>query len=311
MKKFFSLLILCLIIFSTPAHACFKKKQKLDQSEKMVQTRQEWEEKAKNVNLENRKIEPYQKPKDDTHLPKDDPYKKFVKYNTPPGSAEVDLSKLKRIMDIRSQGVVEPNFRFMAYSEYYYSPHNNQISSDIFIQKMQTSLSRVKRVLDANILDNKRTPVISAGTHEFKNNLFNTLTIVDWSKNSKKLLVKEKVGSSVTGIFQTYIWIYFMEDENSYARKYSELNDAIRQYWGQKLKLAMNYYRWDIRPLGFSKEKPDSVIAHAIAWDKDKKEIFLGVWELDLNESKINLLSETPIDIPISINGLILKEYLP
>lgn len=309
MKIFFSCLLLVFFFFGSIQISSAKEK-----FERLVETTQEWKEKAKSVELEKRNIKPYEKTLDKEYLPKMQVPRKFVKYNIPPGGRELDLTKLTKMPDVRSQGVIEPKFVYMAYSEHYFSASNNQISSEIFIQKMPLKLTRMQRALDTNILNTTRKPVISAGVQEFKQNLFNSLTIVDWSKNSSKLLVKEKIGSTITGIYQTYVWIYYMPDRKNkegYSRKFDEVNEAISNHFAKENGIALNNYRWNITPLGFSKEKPDCVIIEANTWSKNKKPIFLGVWQLNTKNGEITLLSKEPKLFEVSANGIMVKEQLP
>ena len=315
MKKLLALILLLLCICQN-AHAFklhnpFSKKSK-QEAEKMVQTKEEWEEKAKNINLEDRKIPSYQRPQDKDFKPKTPPSKKFVKYNISAGNREVNFSEIQNKLDIRGQGVFDRRMKYMAYGEYYYSPTCNQISSDIYVQKLKGSLNSMNRALSASVLNTQRTPAISTGTEEFRENLFSTLTIVDFSSDSTKLLVKEKVGSAKEGIFRNYIWIYFMDggQDQWFAIKFAQVNEIIKKYHA-KTGLALDNYRWDIKPLGFSKENPQVVAIEAFAWDKDKKQIFLGLWGLDCSNASVNLISATPMPIEISANGIIVKEFLP
>lgn len=307
-RIFILLLILCFSI----QNPSFAKKKKVP-PQRMVETKEEWYEQAKNINLEERKIPEYKELQDKDFKPKAQPPKKFVKYNSAPGSREVDLSKIKRLLDIRSQGVFDPDFKYIAYGQYYYTPVYNQISSDIFVQELKSGFTRIKKALSVNILNVNRTPVISSGIAEFRKDMFSTLTIVDFSRDSSKLLVKEKVGSSNSGIFRNYVWIYFMPkgDTAGFSTRYDELNDTIKYYWGNKGYLALDNYRWDLKPLGFSEEKPNMVVVEAFAWDKQGEKIYLGLWGIETDSRKILLLSEKPMQIKLSINALILKEYLP
>lgn len=278
----------------------------------MVQTKEEWEEKAKNVNIEDRKISPYQRPQQKDFKPKTPPSTKFIKYNVAPGGREVNFSDIKNKLELRSQGVFDRQLKYMAYGKYYYSPAYNQISSDIYVQKLKSGLTRMNKALGANVLNTKSTLAISSGEKEFKNNLFSTLTIVDFSTDSKKLLVKEKIGSSVEGIFRNYVWIYFMQGDEIewFAIRFTNLNEAIKRYHA-KTGLALDNYRWDIKPLGFSKDNPEVVISEAFAWDKDKKQIFLGLWAIDCTDASVSLVSKNPTPVEISANGVIVKEFLP
>lgn len=320
MKKALWGLFCCLFLFSALAepvhafklHSPFSKKSR-QEAEKMVQTKEEWQQKAQNVNLEDRKIPAYQKPEDKDFKPKESPNNKFVKYNVAPGEQEVNLSNIKKKQDIRSQGVIDPHFKYMAYGEYYYSPMTDQISSDIFIQELKGGLTRMKKALSTNVLNVNRTPAISTGTKEFYNHMFSTLTIVDFSQDSTRLLVKEKIGSSVNGIYRNYVWVYFIGEDavSGFAIKFSNLNEEIKKFYAKKTGLALDNYRWDIKPLGFSKENPEIIIAESFVFDKDKKPMFLGAWGINCQNASIELLSEEPKAFEISVNALIVKEYLP
>lgn len=319
MKKLSTLMLAALVLFictqsgfAFSLHNPFSKKSK-QEAEKMVQTKKEWEQKAQNVNLEERKISPYQRPEDKDFKPKSPPHKKFVKYNVLPGHREADLSRIIREKDVKSQGVFDPSFKYIAYSQYYYSPEYNQISSELYVQKLKEGATRMQKALSVTPLNAHRTPAIETGTREFQKDLFSTLTIVDFSQDSKKLLVKEKIGSNKEGIFRNYAWVYFMQGDKIewFAIKFSNVNETIKQYHAQNSHIALDNYRWDIKPLGFSKKNPDVIVVESYAWDKDKKEVFLGLWGLNCTDASVQLISKNPMPVELSINGLMVKEYLP
>ena len=317
MKKYISIILFFFLLYNVQVvhaikfHNPFSKKAK-QEIEKMVQTKQDMKEKAKNIDIEERKDPAYEKPQDKDFKPKTPPSKKFVKYNVSPGGREVNFYEIKNKLDIKSQAVFDKQLNFMAYGQYYYSPEYNQISSEIYVQKIKQSVNKIKTALSANVLNTRSILAISSGEKEFRKDLFSTLTIVDFSSDSTKLLVKEKIGSATEGIFRNYVWIYYMQGEQSqwFAIKFNNLNEEIKKYYSSA-NIALDNYRWDIKPLGFSKENPQMVIVEAFAWDKNKKEIFLGLWGIDSNNASITLVSKKPIPIEISANGSIVKEFLP
>ena len=95
-----------------------------------------------------------------------------------------------------------------------------------------------------------------------------------------------------------------------FAIRFSNLNEEIKKYHA-KTGLALDNYRWDIKPLGFSKDNPEIIVIESFAWDKNKKQIFLGLWGIDCTNASIKLISETPKPVEISANGIIVKEFLP
>lgn len=315
MKKIFpTLLIICLCInasaFAFEFKNPFSKKSK-QTVEKMVETKQEWEEKAININLENRYALQYEAPQDKDFKPKLAPQKRFVKYNMPPGTQEADFTKIKREKDIKSAGVIDSHFKYLAYAQYYYSPAYDQISSELYVQELGRGATRIRKVLNTTTLNAHRSPLISVGMEQLQNHMFQTLTIVDFSPDSKKLLVKEKVGSSTKGIFRNYVWVCFLDGENSGAIKFGNLNEEIKRRYKEKTGLALDNYRWDIKPLGFYNEDSDIVIVEAFVWDNNQKQIFLGVWGINCLNSTLKLISEQPTPLNISASGLVVKEFLP
>ena len=317
MKKHAFVALIISLIFTTQSafafklHNPFSKKAK-QEAEKMVQTKDEWEEKAKNVNIEDRKAQPYQRPQDKDFKPKAPPSVKFVKYNVIAGEREVNLSKIKEKLDIKSQGVFDRHLKYMAYGQYYYSPIYNQISSEICIQVLKSNISRIKKALSANVINTKSVLAISSGNKELKKDFFSALTIVDFSPDSSKLLVKEKIGSSNEGIYRNYVWIYYLQGDKSqwFAIRFNNLNETIKKHHA-KTGLALDNYRWDVKPLGFSKDQPETVITEAFAWDKNKKQVFLGLWGINSVNGNIKLISAKPMPVEISASAVIIKEFLP
>lgn len=313
------------------------------ETEPMVQTVQEWQERATDIKMEHRISEPYKEPPNPKLVEKLDPQTFFEKYNSAPGSRELNLEKLKIDKSARSQGVISPDFKLMAYTESYYHPSNRQTASAFFIYPLDTSKGKKQRVLDANVFAGaKKTPLISTTNETLKEFLFSSFTVVDWSKDAKRVLLKEKIGSEIDGVYQTNIWVYFLdekagandktdikEDSKSstgknkasknegaiypYGRKYERLNDTIKQYWFYTNKLNLNHYRWDVKPLGFLAENENIIVCIAHTYDeKNKEHIFLGSWSIDISTGEINLLSTLASDnFEISTNGLVINKRLP
>lgn len=290
-----------------------KKLQKQQQEDTMVHTRDEWLERATDINIEHRKIEPFEE-KNEKLVDKSPFPVYFEKYNKAPGSKEFDLSKLKVNKNARSIGVVSPDFKYMAYTECFYFPSNDQVTSGFYIYPLNTREGRKKRVMSANVgAGAKKTELISASEKKLSQYLFQSLTVIDWSKDSKKVLVKERVGSSNNGLYQTYLWVYFMPDGDieGYAKKFDGLNEVIKDYYYYKNQLILERYRWDIKPLGFDYSNENIVYVQSYTYDSNRVPIFLGLWSVDITTGQINLVSEKPIELEISTNGLILVKKLP
>lgn len=307
-----------------------KKQQK--EAEPMVQTVQEWMERATDIKMEHRIAEPYKEEENKNLVKKLEWPVFFEKYNNAPGSREFNLEKLQAEKSARSQGVISPDYKFMAYTECYYYPSSRQTTSAFFIYPLDTMKGKKQRVIDANVFAGaKKKPLISSTSENMKTALFSAFTVVDWSKDNSKILVKEQRGSAYNGIYETNVWVYFLDESfeddlqdaegdldgayysASRAVKYDELNEAIKQYWFNEELLNLNRYRWDIKPLGFYAKDENIVVCVAYTYDKKNKEhLFLGSWGINLETDEIGLLSKTADEgFEISTNGSVLIRRLP
>ena len=83
----------------------------------------------------------------------------------------------------------------------------------------------------------------------------------------------------------------------------------IIEYWLSK-NVYLPDYKWDIAPLGFSKQDETKIISHAYAY-KDKERKFLGVWIINETGENAYLHSLNKDETPeISANGHCLK-FIP
>ena len=112
--------------------------------------------------------------------------------------------------------------------------------------------------------------------------------------------MKEKIGSSADGIWQTNIIVYDFSTRASY--NLSELRDAVSYYWKEYKGIDLIDKRWDIYPLGFSKGNPNRVMATAYAYTGDTP-VFLGVWSIDYKGEQSRLISLNNGSIEVASNG--------
>lgn len=229
------------------------------------------------------------------------PTYKIVRYNDPPGSVELSLKKnFYREKQQNAQGIVSPDFTKLIYPAIYYSPDSASTSAELFVIPLDTKETELDRILKAHTSNRVQKPLME--TSKTIDNLatFRTLTPVDFSADGTKLLVKEKIGNSFDGIWQTNAWIY--DFETSEAKELSEIRDAIVYHWTTYRGLPLQDKRWDIVPLGFSVENPDRIVCTAYAYT-GQKPVFLGVWSIDINREQTWLVSFENKDINISQSG--------
>ena len=226
----------------------------------------------------------------------------IVRYNNPPGSPEITLGKdfwYRRQQNI--QGIVSPDYRILVYPSVYYYPKNNVVSCDLFVIPLEEKGNALSKIKKANTMHRLPDPILS--TEKSINNFgaFRTLTPIDFSTDGRKLLVKEKVGGRLDGIWQTNAIVYDFDTNTSY--KLNEIRDAIIYYWQEYKNLNLNDIRWDIYPLGFDQNNPDRIVVSAYAYT-GAEPVFLGNWGIDSKGTRSMLISLTPKDVLISMNGV-------
>ncbi len=204
-----------LICFQGECFALFgkHKKEEIPDLPPMVHTVEEWQETARDIKMDMREREKDPFEKEDKYIPAKELPAKITSYNYRPGSRELDLSKIYKTKFVRSPFIISPLFDNAIYSEVYYFPQTRQFSSTLFLIEPDKDLSKKERFADLDIFEHQRRPLISASTKFLKEQLFDTLTVVDFSSDGKKILVKETRGSNKYGIYETYAWVYFLTDE--------------------------------------------------------------------------------------------------
>lgn len=229
------------------------------------------------------------------------PTYKIVRYNDPPGSPELSLNKnFYREKQQNAQGIVSPDFTKLVYPAIYYSPDSASTSAELFVIPLDTRETELDRILKAHTSNRHEKPLMETSKTIDNFATFRTLTPVDFSADGTKLLVKQKIGNSYDGIWETDVFIY--DFETGEARELLEVRDAITHHWTTYRGLPLYDKRWDIVPIGFSQEEPDRIICTAYAYTGEKP-VFLGVWSVDLKGEQSRLVSFENIDIAVSING--------
>lgn len=317
MKNIFRIFFVILLFFVSNNCAFskinfFKKKKQESTVLKMVETKQEWEVEAQNIPLKDRIIKD-KKPEIDKkkyYVPEQNYI--LEKYNYPQGHRELDITGVKNKTYNYPYIVADIRLQYAAYPRYYYSPDNNQISSNFYVEKLDASKSIKDRILDYKHNQLTRTPIIEAGTKDTYDNMFNGLTLVDWSQDSKKLLIKEKVGSLNGGIYKTYLYVHFMQtnDNEAYTLKLNDIDEILKRYFMDYYNTQIVKYKYNIEPLGFALDNDNVIIFHAYIYDKTNKKIFMGTWGYDCIKERAYLFSKDKPSFPVSTNGLILKEIL-
>ena len=229
------------------------------------------------------------------------PTYKIVRYNDPPGSPELSLKdSFHKRHQYNGQGITSPDYSMMVYPVVYYYPDSETTSSDLFVIPLEESGTHLDRMLKANAKKRLPNPILSTEKSIDNDTAFRTLTPIDFSADSSKLLAKEKIGSSRDGIWKTNAIVYDFQTKTSY--NLVELRDAIIYYWKENKGLDLDEYRWDIYPLGFLKGSNSRIAAYGYAYTGSKP-IFLGIWSIDTRGQQSRLVTFNMNEIELSING--------
>ena len=158
------------------------------------------------------------------------PIYKLARYNDPPGSPDLSVKlDLFKNGQMNLPGITAPDFTFMVYPAVYYYPERKAVACDLFMVPLKDNDSSINKILKANIAHRVPEPILSTDKELTNSSTYRTLTPIDFSADSKKLIVKEKIGSSADGIWQTNIIVYDFVTKTSY--NLVEVRDAISYYW--------------------------------------------------------------------------------
>ena len=305
-------LIVCIFLFLCFLNSSFafgfKKRKPKVKPPKMVETTQDCEQEAKDVPLEDRTIEPIEPPITDKKNYFPEMHYTFELYNYPPGTRGYDIRFIKKNLVEHPIMISDKQCHYVAYANYYYRADIDQIYSDFYVEKLDTSKTKTQRILDYNHRQLKRTPVLLSGFKEQYKNLFNGLSLVDWSADSNKVLIKESIGSTLDGIYTNHLYVYYLDKEKTV--KLTNFEKALLNYYLDYEEIQLSKFRYILEPLGFSADNDNLVVANLYAYNVGGKKIFLGVWGYDLIENKTIMISKTNPTVSISANGLALKQVL-
>lgn len=244
-------------------------------------------------------------PADMVYVPQ--PAYKIIRYNDPPGSPDLGISKsIYQTRQKNAQGIVSPDFTKLVYPSVYYYPNSGSTACDLFLINLEEAKSNMDKILTANVIHRISDPIMS--TEKLNDNYytFRTLTPVDFSSDGTKLLVKEKIGNTKDGMWKTTPYVYDFETKVSYSLE--DVRNTISYFWKTTRGLNLVDKRWDVYPLGFSEEFPDTVIVNALAYTGNSP-VNLGIWAISAKGEDPRLVSLRNIDVPISMNGFkLIKE---
>ena len=198
------------------------------------------------------------------------------------------------------QGIASPDFSKLVYPVVYYYANGTSVACELFEIPLDEGETNLNKLLKANVKKRLPDPILSTDRTIDNAMTFRTLTPIDFSADGNLLLVKEKIGNTADGIWQTNAIVYHFDTKMSYDLV--ELRDAIIYYWKETKNLDLVDKRWDIYPIGFDINNPDRIIAQAYGFTGDTP-IFLGTWSVDSKGEQSRLETFVNADTRVSMNG--------
>ncbi|MFA7658943.1 MAG: hypothetical protein WCY19_05880 [Candidatus Gastranaerophilaceae bacterium] len=264
-------------------------------------TTEEYENLSKDVTNADRVVPEYKAPKDIKMKYIPQPTYKLVRYNDPPGSAELLLQRrFKFDRQVNGGAITSPNKDILVYPVVYYYVCNQCTAGDLFVIPLDKTLSDVDRISRANVVKKIPEPILSTPKEISEKFTFRTMTPIDFSPDGSKLVAKEKIGNVNDGIWKTNLWVYDFNTKQ--AKNLFEVRDAIRYYWKNQEGLVLDEKRWDITPLGFDANDPERIVVSAYGYT-GKAPKFLGNWSVDYKGERTMLLSLFDAKAEVSVNG--------
>ena len=280
--------------------------KKLQKENKAPLTWAQYLEMCKDIKRVDKLVPAPNYPKDDKIVNIPDPNVQIVKYNNPPGGKEIELTQLMTKRFVISHASLSPDLSKSVYSKVYSYPGTQQVASEMFYIKIPEKTPIDVALTSFHTIEEVRIPILRAGSNELFENEKRVLALLDWSEDSKKIAVKEKIGALTQGPWKTQLWTYDFETET--ACELTALREAIRYYWRTEKSIDLIDYMWDIFPIGWDAVHKDRIIVYAYAFDKNKKAPkFLGTWSIDYKNERPELMSLEGTDFEISINGYATK----
>ncbi|HNW25841.1 MAG TPA: hypothetical protein PKI94_03530 [Candidatus Gastranaerophilaceae bacterium] len=276
------------------------KKSLLPQSGYM--TREEYEKLSEDIPNSKIAIPSAPPPKDIKMKYIPQPTYKLIKYNNPPGTPELQIiRKFYFNRQENAQGVASPNLKMLVYPAIYYYAEAQCTACDLFVIPLDKTLPDVERVSRANVIKRNPTPILSTEKDISQKFAFRTMTPVDFSPDSSKLIAKEKIGNIHDGIWKTNLWLYDFDSQS--AQNLSQIRTDIENHWKKTKNLTLSEKRWDIFPLGFDAQNPDMIVVAAYGYTGFRP-VMLGIWGINYRDGKTSLISMNGSDAKIVTSGV-------
>jgi hypothetical protein len=245
----------------------------------------------------------------------------FKPFNSPPNHQDVNLYRIEVNHFARSTPVIAPNYSGYAYSEVYFLPEARQTISKLFyvplpaggLPKTVENPLQLTSWFDPNQTLKRRTSVYNVGDVRPRNYAFDTLTPIDWSHDSTKLLIKRRAGVIYTGLRCSDVLVW--DKTQGLLSVYAELVHALAYHWRNtenqsawNAPAGVEQMAWDIEPLGWKQKDATTFYWRGWAFTQQNGggRYNLGLWQYNTVTQTTELVSPNGKNLPYDLasNGL-------
>jgi hypothetical protein len=255
----------------------------------------------------------------------------FKPYNSPAGFIEQDLWWIEEEYLRRTHPLIAPDFSGYVYGEVLFLPDVRQTFSTLYwvplpkgpfvrssmdLTPPTVQHSKDPRTylsyFDEQAMLQRRSALLKVNQGEPKNFSFETLTPVDWSSNSQRLLFKRRAGLLYTGLRASDVLVW--DAKKGSISLYQELTRALAYHFitlgkGQSMNPRIANMAWDVEPLGWKEGSNDVFYWRAWAYTNypEKTRYPLGLWSyhVGLEESRLLDVDEFRIPSDVAQNGFV------
>jgi hypothetical protein len=245
----------------------------------------------------------------------------FKPFNTPPNHQDLNLYRIEVTHFARSTPIVAPNYSGYTYSEAIFLPESRQTIGQLFyvplpvggLPKTVANPLQLTSLFDPNQTLKRRISIYSVGDVRPRNYAFDTLTPIDWSHDSSKLLIKRRAGVIYTGLRCSDVLVW--DKTQGVLSVYAELVHALAYHWRNTenqsawdAPVGVEKMAWDIEPLGW--KKGDASVFYWRGWafsqQNGGERYNLGLWQYDITTQTTSLVSSNGKSLPYDLasNGL-------
>jgi hypothetical protein len=255
--------------------------------------------------------------------PQTPPYLEFKPYNQPAGFREFDLWWVEEECLRRTPPLIAPDFSAYVYGESLFMPDTRQTFSTLYWVPLPASLRggdsssleastppSYLSYFDETAMLQRRKAFLKVNQDSQKSFSFETLTPVDWTPNSQRLLFKRRSGLLYTGLRASDVLVW--DAKTGGISLYQELLRALAYHFitlgqGKGLSPRLEAMAWDIEPLGWQEGSNDVFYWRAWAYTNypEKARLPLGLWSYNvaLKETRLLDLGDSALPKDVAENG--------